>query len=186
MNDEPTGDSIPSVPPAPAEAPDDFKPMLIGAALIFVIGLIPFSALLCCLPQLGGALLAVHLFTATYRLTISYGRGIKLGILTCLVGGLALWVVAIAARLLFNYQFGAKESETIAVFFAKFGGPEAVKAVQDAIAAQQAQELGVAQILIQLLATAVFAAVLGLIGGALGAVLFKRGPKQPPEAARKL
>jgi len=168
----------------PVEEPDDFQAMLIGAALIFVVSFIPYASFSCCLPYLVGALLAVHLFTGKYRLTISYGRGIKLGILTCLMGGLATWVVMLAIRLLFDYQVGAKEGTALTLWLVeKMGNPEAVKQVKEAMEAQQAQGVTVGQVLGGLAGVGVFASLSGLIGGALGALLFKRGVKPPPAAA---
>ena len=69
--------------------------MLIGAGLIFGIAFIPYASMTCCLPSIIGALVAVHLYTRKYGLTLTYGKGIKLGVLTCLMGGLAAWAVGI-------------------------------------------------------------------------------------------
>ena len=98
--------------------------MMIGAGFIFVISLIPFSFVLCCLPQIAGAMLAIHLFTKWYRLTLTYGEGIKLGILTALLGGLAAWVVGVAVMLLFNYQMHVKEVQDMMLkLFSHFNNP---------------------------------------------------------------
>ena len=168
----------------PIEEPDDFQAMLIGATLIFVVSFIPYASFTCCLPHLAGALLAVHLFTRKCRLTISYGRGIKLGILTCLMGGLAAWAVMLGIRMLFDYQVGAKEGAALTLWLVeKMGNPEAVKQVKEAMEAQQAQGVTVRQVLGGLAGVGVFASLSGLIGGALGALLFKRGVKLPPAAA---
>ncbi len=168
-------------PPAvarPVEEPDDFQAMLLGAALIFVVAFIPYASFTCCLPSLVGSLLAVHLLTRKYRLTISYGRGIKLGILTCLLGGLAAWVVMLAIRLLFDYQFGAKETESLTLWFVeKMGNPEAVQKAKEAMEAAKSQGVTVGQVLGGLAGVAVFSSLSGLIGGALGALLFRRGGK---------
>jgi hypothetical protein len=172
----------PAVVP-PAEEPDDFKAMATGAALIFVVSFIPYASFSCCLPYLFAGLLAVHLYTSKYALTLSLGSGIKLGIFTCLMGGFAAWVVAMAIRLIFDYQVGAKEGEALGLYMAeKMGGPEAAKAAREAIAAQQSQGITVAQVLIGIASVAVFSALSGLIAGALGAAIFKRGPQRgsPP------
>jgi len=166
----------PSSPPS-VEEPDDFQAMLIGAGIIFVVSFIPYASMSCCLPHLIGALVAVHLFTRKYGLTLSYGKGIKLGVLTCLMGGLTAWVVVMALMLLFGYQVGAKEGETIALFFAKMGGPEAVEKAKEALAAQKSQGLTVVQVVLGFVSACVFTAISGVIGGALGAAIFKRGPR---------
>jgi len=168
----------------PVEEPDDFQAMLIGAALIFVVSFIPYASFSCCLPHLVGALLAVHLFTGKYRLTISYGRGIKLGVLTCLMGGLAAWAVVLAIRLLFEYQVGAKEGEALALWMVeKMGNADAVKQVKESLEAQKAQGVTVGQVLGGLAGIGVLVGLSGLIGGVLGAVFFKRGAKSREASA---
>ncbi len=161
------------------EEPDDFKAMLTGAVLIFVVAFIPFASLSCCLPHVAAALLAVHLFTSKYALTLTAGRAMKLGIFTCLMGALAAWTVAMAIYFLFDYQVGAKDGEFIAMKFAEMSGdPNAIEKVREALEQQQASGLGVLQIAMSLLGSAAIAAVAGVIGGAIGAALFKRGPKE--------
>jgi hypothetical protein len=170
-------DPASNVPPSPAEDPDDFKAMMIGAGFIFVITFIPYSFMLCCLPQIFGALLAIHLFTKWHHLTLTYGEGIKLGILTALLGGLAAWVVAVAVMLLFHYQFNVKEVQAMMLkIFSHFNKPEMIDKMKEAFEAQKAQGLTFTQLLIGLCSTVVTSAICGLIGGALGTALFKRGP----------
>lgn len=160
------------------EEPDDFKAMAIGAAVIFVISFIPFAALTCCLPHIIGALLAIHLFTSKYSLTLTSGQGIKLGIFTCLMGAMAAWVVAMGLYFLLDYQVGAKEGEWIALTIAeKVGGQEALDQAKEAMEQQKSQGLGFAQIAGGFAGAAVFACISGLVGGAIGAAVFKRGPK---------
>lgn len=167
----------PQLSPPSAEEPDDFQAMLVGAGIIFGVSFIPYASMTCCLPHVIGALVAVHLYTRKYGLTLSYGKGIKLGVLTCLMGGLAAWVVVMALLLVFSYHVGAKEGETIALFLAKMGGPEAVEKAKEALEAQKSQGLSVIQVVIGFVSASVFTAISGLIGGALGAAIFKRGTK---------
>lgn len=159
------------------EQPDDFRAMMIGATMIFIIAFIPFAVFACCLPQIFGSLLAVHLFTSQYSLTLTTGRAIKLGILTCLLGGLSSWVVAMLLYFLFDYQVGAKEGEWIGLTIAeKIGGPEALEQAKIAMEQQRAQGLGMLQIVTGLIATVLFGCVSGLIGGSIGAKIFKQDP----------
>lgn len=179
----PTDPELPNPnPAAEMEEPDDFKAMLAGATVIFVVSFIPYAALTCCLPQIIGTLLALHLFTSKYALTITAGRGIKLGILTCLMGGIAAWAVGTAIYFLFNYQVGREVGEMMFNFglqmAEKGGNQEAVAQMKEQFAQQQAQGLTMAQIALGLLFGVIFAAIAGLIGGAIGAALFKRGPKE--------
>ncbi|MBH53269.1 MAG: hypothetical protein CMI18_02860 [Opitutaceae bacterium] len=71
--------------------------MLVGASVVFVMSVIRFVNILSYrfIPQILGALLAVHWFTKKYELTISPGKGIVLRILTCLLGGVAAFVIGI-------------------------------------------------------------------------------------------
>lgn len=159
-----------------AEEPDQFKAMMIGASVIFVIAFVPYAVLTCCLPQVIGALVAVHLFTSQYSLTLTMGKGIKLAILTCLMGGIASWVVAMGLYLGFEYQVGAKESEWLALTLAeKFGGEQAVEQTKLALEQQQAEGLNFKNIVLGFGGTLVFACFSGLIGGSIGAAVFKRG-----------
>jgi len=168
-----------SDPVTEPEEQDDFKAMLAGAALIFVVSFIPFAAFTCCLPQVLAALLAVHLFTSKYALTLTAGRAMKLGIFTCLMGALAAWAVSMALYFVFDYQVGAREGEFIATRIAEMAGDEnAVEQVRKALEEQRAKGLGPAQIAMGLFGSAAFAAISGVIGGAIGAALFKRGPKE--------
>lgn len=168
--------------PVDYEEPDDFKAMLAGATVIFIVSFIPYAAFSCCLPQVIGALLAIHLFTAKYSLTLKAGRAIKLGILTCLLGALAAWAVGMALYFLFHYQVGKEVGDVMfnfGVHMAERGGNQAaVDQMKEQYAQQQAQGLTLAQIGLGLVFGAVFAVVSGIIGGAIGAALFKRGPKE--------
>ena len=171
-------DEAPDSPqtPDPASEPDDFKAMLIGAAMIYIVGLIPYTGLLCCLPQIFGVMLTLHLFTRWYRLTLGYGDGIKLGILTALLGMMALQVTAVALLLLAHYRVGG-ELEPLILRMFSFAGPDAVQKMKEAMEAQRNQGITLVGLVIGILSTVVGASITGLIGGALGAALFKRGPK---------
>jgi len=176
----PADPELPNTPDL-VEEPDDFKSMLIGATLIFVVSMIPYVSLAsaCCLPQIVGALLAVHLFTAKYSLTLSAGKAMKLGIFTCLMGMLAAWAVGMALLFLFDYQPGAKEIEMIVLkLVGMTGNPDAVEQTRQQMEQQRAQGVGLAQIAVGLFGTVAFAGIAGVIGGAIGAALFKRGPKE--------
>jgi hypothetical protein len=158
------------------EDPDQFKAMMIGASVIFVMAFIPFATLACCLPQVAGALVAVHLFTSQYSLTLSNGKAIKLAILTCLMGAIASWVVAMGLYLGFDYQVGARESEWVSLTLAeKLGGEKAVEQTRLALEQQKAEGLSLKNIVIGFVASTVFACLSGLIGGSIGAAVFKRG-----------
>ncbi|MDB6020015.1 MAG: hypothetical protein JWR19_4504 [Pedosphaera sp.] len=168
-------DPVPNPPASPAVDPDDFKAMLIGAGFIFAVSFIPYISLACCLPQILGVLLTIHLFTRWYQMTLTYGQGIRLGMLTAMLGSVAFWVVVMALWLGFGYLMHAKENEAIMMKIMSKASPEMLQAFKQAMEAQKTQEIGLPQILLGLCATVVNACICGLIGGALGAALFKRG-----------
>jgi hypothetical protein len=177
MNDDELNGQVHGV--EAVEETDEFKAMLAGAGVIFVISFIPWVRMVCCLPYLLGALLAVHLFTRQYGVTLSTGRGIRLGILTCLLGGFAAWAVGTLIWLVFDVQLGAKEGEALGLWIAETaGGEEAVRQAREQMAQQRAAGVTLGQMLIGVVAVGITGAITGLIGGALGARMFRRGPKQ--------
>ncbi len=159
------------------EPPDNFRAMAMGATMIFIIAFIPFAVFGCCLPQILGSLLAIHLFTSQYSLTLTAGQGIKLGILTCLLGALSSWVVSMGLYFLFDYQIGAREIEWLVLTLVeKTGNQEALEQTKAEFERQKALGLSMPQIIMGLVVTIVFASLSGLIGGAIGAKLFQRSP----------
>ena len=172
-------DPGPELPPTtePAGEPDDFKAMMTGATVIFVISLIPFANFTCCLPHLAGTLVALHLFTKQYQLSLTYGDGIKLGILTALLGGLAAWVVMVLLHMVFHYQPGTKEIKDLMLQFYTKYAPQAVDQIKEAFAKQETQGMTVGMIMIGLVSVVITSAIAGLIGGAIGTAWFKRGSK---------
>ncbi|MCZ6671415.1 MAG: DUF4199 family protein [Verrucomicrobia bacterium] len=167
----------------PAEKPDDFQAMLVGAALVFVVSVIPFVNLLgCCLiPQVLGAMLAVYWFTNKYQLTISPGKGIVLGILTCLLGGIAAFIISMILQKLGINPVEEFTNQTIIDLVEKYA-PDMADQVREQIERQKLEGLGAVQIVIGLVFSLVFNAVGGLIGGAIGAAVFKKAPPATPAA----
>lgn len=170
------------LPSDPVEKPDDFQAMLMGGGLVFVMSIIPFVNFLgCCLViQILGALLAVHLYTSKYNLTISAGKGIVLGILTCLLGGIAAFVVTIILQRL-GLDLGQQAIQEAMIQFAEnMGGPEVAEQMREEIERQNAQGMQAVEIVVGLVFSVIFNALGGLIGGAIGAAVFKRAPVEMP------
>ncbi|XOV71357.1 MAG: hypothetical protein ACFHW5_22030 [Verrucomicrobiota bacterium] len=85
-------------------------------------------------------------------------------------------LVAIGLYLGFDYQVGARESEWVSLTLAeKLGGEKAVEQTRLALEQQKAEGLSLKNIVIGFVASTVFACLSGLIGGAIGAAVFKRG-----------
>ena len=173
-------ESTPEVPPAtPApEEPDDFKAMMIGAGFIFVVTFIPYSALSCCLPMVGGALLAVHLFTKTYHVTLSIGDGIKFGMLTVMLGGMSAWLVALGLLQFAHYQVGKEIMDLVMKLGSRSGNQEVINKMTEAMEQQRLKGVTLKDLGIGLVFNVIWTSINGTIGGALGAALFKRGPKK--------
>ena len=172
------------LPTDPVEKPDDFQAMLMGGGLVFILSIIPFVNFLgCCLIiQILGALLAVHIYTKKYNLTISAGKGIVLGILTCLLGGIAAFVVTMILQKL-GLDVGQQMIQEQMIQFAEnYMGPEAAEQMREEIERQRAQGMGAVQVVVGLIFSVIFNALGGLIGGAIGAAVFKRAPEEIPPA----
>ena len=168
----------------PAEKPDDFQAMLMGAALVFFASIIPYVNLLgCCLiPQVLGAMIAVYWFTNNYKLTVSPGKGIVLGILTCLLGGVAAFIVSIILQKFGFNPSGDAMNELMINFFDKIN-PEAGDQIREEIEKQKLEGLTAVQIIVGLVMNLVLSTIGGVIGGAIGAAVFKKAPVVPPPVA---
>ena len=169
-------------PPLPAEEPDDFKAMMIGAGFIFVVAFIPYAVFACCLPQIVGVLLAIHLYTSQYRLTLSFGEAVKLGIFTVLIGSLCAFAVSMLLLAVFKYHVGGEISGLIENWTLNFMKSHNVPADQieqarNNFEQQKLQGVTVTMVVGGLVGSAVGAAITGLIGGAIGKYMFKRGPE---------
>ncbi len=169
----------------PEEKPDDFQAMLVGAALVFVVSIIPVVGLTfcCCIPQILGALLAVYWYTNKYKITISPGKGIILGILTCLLGGIAAYVFGmVLMKLGINPMEGVIQAfgEAMADWVEQQAGAAEAEKVREEFAKAMSGEKTAVQIVIDLLSVIIFYAIGGLIGGAIGAAIFKKAPPAAP------
>lgn len=164
--------------PTPVE-PDDFKAMMIGATVIFVVAFIPFAGVLCCLPQILGALLALHLFTRQYQLTLAYGDGIKLGMLTVLIGGVSAWLISILLLMTVHYQVGQEIMKLMVDLYTKLGPQfaQVAQKMQEQMDKQKAEGVTTNMLLLGGCMQVIMSCISGLIGGALGTAFFKRGPK---------
>ena len=168
------------------EKPDDFQAMLVGAALVYVVSIIPVLGLTvcCCIPQTLGALLAVYWYTNKYKITVSPGKGIVLGILTALLGGIAAYITGIILLKLGINPMGdvmAGILEQVATYVEQNAGAEEAEKIREEFAKALSGEKTAVQILIDLISVVVMNAVGGVIGGAIGAAIFKKAP--PEEVA---
>ncbi|MFN3345816.1 MAG: hypothetical protein ACK412_09225 [Chloroherpetonaceae bacterium] len=162
-----------------SESPDNFNSILIGGAVIFVIGIVPFLNLIngCCLGMLLGGGVSVWHYTNQYNLTLTSGEGFKLGALAGLLGGLAGLVVSYVLIALFDYQPGKEELQELMLNI--FGSDPAVRAqMEESFREQSTNALSASAIAISTITTAIIYPLFAGLGGIIGASLFKKGSPQ--------
>ncbi|NTV47459.1 MAG: hypothetical protein HGB11_13290 [Chlorobiales bacterium] len=167
------------------DMPDNFKSILFGAALIVVIGLVPYMSIInafCCMGLLLAGAISVYHYTTTFHLTLTSGEGFRLGVYTGVLGGLATLVISYSLQLLFGYIPGSellgimKELQLSMVQ----NDVEMTREVESAYLEIQESELSVVQIVFGTLVTMTVDPVFTGLGGAIAANLFKRGKAETP------
>ncbi|GIV58505.1 MAG: hypothetical protein KatS3mg042_1418 [Rhodothermaceae bacterium] len=161
--------------------PDKQQSILLGGLLV---GLLSTSYLglinmICCLGVLIGSVVAVWHYTSTYELTIPAGEGATIGALAAVLGGVISLVLNFVLM-----KLGIRHDLVISQFmlerFAESMPPEQL----DQIREQMSQPVTLGTYLKQAWygAGLIITAIFGAIGGALGAVMFKKGGALPEEA----
>lgn len=151
-------------------------PIVIGAVVTAGLSLIPFANLTCCLPMIFGGLLATFLYSRGLTSPMAMSKGITIGLVTALLGGLLTVLIIDVVWLTQGYQIGAETMKETALWIASLAGEEAVESVREELEATGAQELTPAAFAMQIASAATISAVGGLISGSLGAALFKGKP----------
>lgn len=162
--------------PAQPESPDNFNSVLIGASVIFVIGVVPFLNLInaCCLGMLLGGGVAVWHYVNQYNLALTSGEGFKLGAMAGLLGGLAGLVVGYVLIVLFDYQPGAEAIKELMLNI--FGDDPTVRAqMEESFREQSANALSAGNIAIGAISTIIIYPLFAGLGGIIAASMFKRG-----------
>ncbi len=130
--------------------------------------------ILCCAGVIIGALVAVWHYTDSNELTISAGQGAVLGLLTALVGSVI--------SLVLNYiviSFGVRSDQAMLEFFINRFGDSMPPESYDQLIEQLETPITLATYLKSALWGILGSAVFGTIGGAIGAVIFKKGSDEP-------
>ncbi len=150
------------------------KSILIAVAITAVLGFVPYSyPLLCGHFFLGGFAAAGH-FAKLHRITISFGRGAKMGSLSAFLGMAVAFPIVFAFPLLNTSEEAWQEmADSLSQSFYERGQPEAVEVIQKAL---PPENIGFVVFSLFILLS-VFAVLLGALGGGLGASLFKKGPQ---------
>jgi hypothetical protein len=160
---------------------DRMPSVLIGAGLYTVLGLLTAvlavrggqagqmaSSALCCLLAIGIPMIAVWHHTSTNRVTISMGAGAGMGALAMLIGGLGSTALQKVLQ-----TVGALPSDAELVERAR---RDLLDSGMDPAAIDQA--LGMTEMMqgpLGIVSSILIVAVVGAIGGLIGAALFKKG-----------
>lgn len=161
-------------------SPNKLRPAVFGGLLIGVLSALPIvnvGNVCCCLWVICGGVLAAHLMQQEYPYAITIGDGAVVGLLAGLVGGILTVVISVPvdmavapfqARFLDRFLQDAGDLPfDVRDFVERFRGP-----------------LNPIVIGIRLIFTSIVFTVFGLLGGLLGAAIFKKGT--PPGTAEVL
>jgi len=163
----------PSSTEGPPPSPSMTMPILIGAALITGITLIPFASMTCCLPSILGGLLATWLYSSKLDGAMEMSKGITIGLLTCLLGGVAGVLATDLIWMSFDYQIGADSMRGAMAQLGELLGEDAADQMSEAMEQAAEQVLTPAVFGMQLASAAFISGIGGLISGSLGSALFK-------------
>ncbi|MBC8043369.1 MAG: DUF4199 family protein [Rhizobacter sp.] len=172
-------DELTPVSPPESAPPDQLTSVLYGAAIVFVLAIVPYVSfinLLCCLGTVLGGFYTHFHYATNFNLTLTAGDGFKLGALAGLVGGLAAVLVGFVLQLVFDYRAGEEAGRLIGEMMTG-GNPAARAQMEQQMAQQKAEGLSVQNILIALGTTVIAYPIFGGIGGAIGASTIKKGPQ---------
>jgi len=136
------------------------------------LGMINF---LCCAGVIVGALVAVWHYTDTYELTIKAGQGAVLGLLAALVG----WAIALILNFVL-IKAGIRSDQIITQFFLDRFGDSMPPEQYDTLVDQMESPITLAGYLGNSL-WGLISLAFGAAGGAIGAVIFKKGGDEPSE-----
>ena len=168
------------------QRPEYLAPALIAGAAAGVLSGVPFINCLCCLWIIGGAVLATHLLSKKTPGALTAGDGAIVGALTGMVAAVADSLISIPLRP-FNEAFARRLVEGLGRF-----ADQMPVGWQNWMDRSRSTGLTVAGFLLGLFLTAAIFAVLGVLGGVIGASLFRRkkippapaqAPQGPPNAA---
>ncbi len=156
--------------------PDQKQSILLGGLVTALLSTsyLGFINCLCCAGVIIGSLVTVWHYTNTHELTITSGNGALLGLFTALIGGV---IAIILNYVLMQVGLGANEAIMNMVLnnFADQMPPEQVEAMEAQMEAANTFGAYIMNALFGLVITAIF----GVIGGVIGAAVFKKGNGAP-------
>lgn len=148
--------------------------ILIGSAVTMVLSFVPYSWILLGLHIGIGALAGVGHFTKKHAIRLSFLNGGKIGALVGILGIAAFYVVGPFwyIQTITDEEWTDWKEQIIETYYEK-GNPELAKELEKVdFASMTPHALVVMAIFLVLIG-----AVLGFIGGGVGAAIYKRGPE---------
>ncbi len=149
------------------------KSIVIGAAVTLLLGFVPYSyVFLMCHYFFGGMAAAGH-FARRHRVSISAFQGVKLGVMSSMIGMLVFFV-AVPLWLLPSVtdEQWAEVSEQLVKDAYESGQPEAADIAQDFLKSENVPTMLIGMFVVLLIS----ALCLGSLGGLVGSAAFKSGP----------
>jgi len=154
--------------------PEYLTPALISGAVAGVLCGIPFVNCLCCLWIIGGAVLAAHLLARGSTVALTAGDGAIVGALTGIAAAVVERIVSLPLRAI-NLSVYQRLMERLAQF-----ADQVPSQWQEWMQRSTTGQFSLAMFLVGLFISAALFAVLGVLGGVIGASLFGKKPAQTP------
>jgi hypothetical protein len=151
-----------------------FTPALVGGAVAGILSALPFVNCLCCLWIIGGAMLASYLLSKNSTVSLSAGDGAIVGIFAGIIAAVAHSLVSLPLQ-----GFNRRWLQVFMEQFSQFA--EEMPSGWEKLLEQQTRATSLPLFLLGLVILAAIYAILGALGGVIGASLF--GRKKPPQAA---
>ncbi len=172
------------------ETPAKSQSILLGAVVTGVLGVIFSLAaqqyqwlgfISCCLVPIVGGLLAVWHYTTTHELTIPGGEGAKIGALTALFGNILSSILAVVLSFvgIGHNPFSSKAAREAAL--RQLENQNIPPEAYDQALQQIERFTSPGFILLFAVIGLIAYALVGAVGGAIGASIFKRGGEVPEE-----
>lgn len=155
------------------QRPGMLRAALVGGIVAGVLTAVPLVNCLCCLWIIGGAMLAAHLLAKDSPRSITPGDGAVVGILAGIIAAVVDAVASLPFETM-NREYVQRFMDQLSQF------ADEMPAGWESWLDKRAGDLSPAWFLLGLLASAVIYAVLGAVGGTIGASLFGRKQSPPP------
>jgi hypothetical protein len=158
------------------ESPSVLVPALVGGAVAGVLTAVPFVGCLCCLWIIGGAMLAAYLHAKNSSKSVTAGDGAIVGIFA--------GIVAAVVDSLLSLPFQAANREAFLRLRDQFSQLfQNLPSGWDSWLERSSRGTSLALFLLGLVVTAAVFAVLGALGGIIGASLFGKKTTPPFQGA---